>query len=189
MPGEMVLNNATNKAVGMIARFSDPEKLIAAAKKMREAGYCKYDCHSPFPIHGMDKAMGLSRSKLGWVIGLAGLIGTSGGLALQWWTSTIDYPLVISGKPLFSFQAYVPVTFAVGVLLGAFTALIGMMIFNGLPRWHHPLFNSKEFESATDDTFFISVLSDDPKYDENSTRQLLESIGGTDCELLTERGI
>ncbi len=180
------MSSTLSKTLGMIARFADPKKLMAAAKKMREAGYSKYDCHSPFPIHGMDKAMGLSRSKLGWVIGLAGLIGTSGGLALQWWTSTINYPLVISGKPLFSFQAYVPITFAVGVLLSAFTALVGMLIFNGLPRWNHPLFNSKEFENVTDDAFFISVLSDDPKFDENSTRQLLESIGGYDCELLTE---
>lgn len=155
---------------------------------MRESGYSKYDCHSPFLIHGMDKAMGLGRSKLGWVIGASAIIGTSGALALQWWTSTINYPLVISGKPLFSFQAYVPITFALGVLLSAFTALIGMLVFNGLPRWHHPLFNSERFESASDDAFFVSVLSEDPKFDETETKQLLEAIGGTNCELLTESG-
>ncbi len=180
------MNSGTEKTIGIIAKFGSSGELIKAAKKMRDSGYSKYDCHSPFPVHGMDKAMGLGRSKLGWVIGAAAIIGTSGALALQWWTSTINYPLVISGKPLFSFQAYVPITFALGVLLSAFTALIGMLVFNGLPRWHHPVFNSERFESVSDDAFFVSVLSEDPKFDETETKQLLEAIGGTNCELLKE---
>ncbi|MFH2036910.1 MAG: DUF3341 domain-containing protein, partial [Candidatus Zixiibacteriota bacterium] len=145
-----------------------------------------FDCHSPFPIHGMDKAMGLKRSNLGWVIGLAAIIGTSSALGLQWWTSAIDYPLVISGKPLFSYQAFVPVTFALGVLLSAFAALFGMLIFNGLPRWHHPVFNSNNFAKATDDGFFVSIEADDPKFNQLETIRFLKSIGGTNCELLQE---
>ena len=94
--------------------------------------------------------------------------------------------MVISGKPLFSFQAYVPVTFAIGILLSAFTALIGMLAINGLPRWNHPVFNSNRFEKATDDAFFVSIESDDPQFDKEKTLQFLESIGGTDCELLEE---
>jgi ActD protein len=183
---EVVMTDHVRKTVGIVARFDNPGKLMEAAKKVRDSGYSKFDCHSPFPIHGMDTAMGLGRSQLGWLIGVAALIGTSSALGLQWWTSTIDYPLVISGKPLFSYQAYVPVTFALGVLLSAFAALIGMLAFNGLPRWNHPVFNSTRFESATDDALFISILSDDQKFDEAETKQLLESIGGKDCEHLTE---
>ena len=174
------------KTVGVLAQFRNPAELMKAAKNLRDSQYSKFDCHSPFPIHGMDKAMGLPRSPLGWVIGISAIIGTSGALALQWWTSAIDYPLVISGKPLFSFQAYVPVTFAIGILLSAFTALLGMLALNGLPRWHHPVFNSKRFEKVTDDGFYISIEADDPHFDNNETIKYLESIGGTECELLQE---
>jgi hypothetical protein len=174
----------SDKIMGIIARFESAADILSAAEKTRDAGYKKFDCHSPFPIHGMDKAMGLKRSGLGWLVGVAGIIGTSSALALQWWTSTIDYPIVISGKPLFSFQAYVPVTFAVGVLLSAFTALIGMLILNGLPRWFHPVFYSDKFSRFSDDGFFISVEADDPKFDPQQTSKFLESIGGKDIEQL-----
>ncbi|MCK5124677.1 MAG: DUF3341 domain-containing protein [candidate division Zixibacteria bacterium] len=180
------MNNNSIKTVGIMAQFSNPGELMKAAEKLRDSGYSKFDCHSPFPIHGMDKAMGLSSSSLGWVVGLAAIIGTTGALGLQWWTSTIDYPLVISGKPLFSFQAYVPITFAVGVLLSGVAALIGMLALNGLPRWNHPVFNSDKFEKVTDDAFFISIEAEDPKFHTDETIQFFESIGGTNCELLQE---
>ncbi len=180
------MSNKVIKTVGAIARFRGTGHLLEAATRMQESGYKKYDCHSPFPIHGLDKAMGLKRSSLGWLVGLAAIIGTTGALALQWWTASIDYPLVISGKPLFSYQAFVPVTFAIGVLLSAFTALIGMLAFNGLPRFNHPVFNSDQFKGVSDDLFFISVEVNDPQFDETRTIQFLESIGGTNCELLQE---
>lgn len=173
-----------NDILGIIARFESAADLMNAAKSVSGAGYIKFDCHSPFLIHGMDKAMGLKRSRLGWLVGISALIGTSGALLLQWWTSTIDYPLVISGKPLFSFQAYVPVTFAVGVLLSAFTALFGMLVLNGLPRLFHPVFYSDNFARFSDDGFFISVEADDPRFNPQRTEKLLESVGGRDIELL-----
>lgn len=180
------MSNGQNKIVGIIAKFDSTADLLHGAEKTRDAGYKKFDCHSPFPIHGMDQAMGLKRSILGWIVGLAAIIGTSGGLILQWWTSAVDYPLVISGKPLFSYQAFVPVTFGVGVLLSAFAALIGMLALNGLPRYHHPVFYSDIFRQATDDGFFISIESDDPKFDINQTRSFLESIGAKNIEMLEE---
>jgi hypothetical protein len=179
------MNSTTvKKTQAMLAEFESPAALLKAAAKLRDAGHRKFDCHSPFPIHGLDKAMGLKRSPLGWMVGLAALAGTSGALALQWWTSTIDYPLVISGKPLFSFQAYVPVTFAVGVILSAATALIGMLALNGLPRYHHPVFYSDRFTKASDDGFFISVEAVDEKFDSEQTRILLEQSGGKNIEIL-----
>ena len=174
----------TGQVMGLLAKFDDPGSLQRAAVKVREAGYTKFDCHSPFPIHGMDAAMGLKRSPLGWIVGLAALVGTSSALALQWWTSSVDYPLVISGKPFFSFQAYVPVTFALGVLLAAFAALIAMLALNGLPRLHHAVFYSKQFEKVTDDAFFVSIEAEDPLFDEDKTRAFLESIGGKNVEVL-----
>jgi hypothetical protein len=181
------MNNTYNKkTLGLLAQFDSPAALMHAAEKVRAGGYKKFDCHSPFAIHGMDAAMGLKRSRLGWIVGLAAIIGTSGALALQWWTSTIDLPLVISGKPFFSFQAYVPVTFALGVLLSAFAALIGMLALNGLPRLHHPVFYSDNFASATDDGFFISIEAEDPLFDVAATGAFLESLGGRNLEELRE---
>jgi len=168
----------------VLARFDDPHALLVAARKVREAGYCKFDCHSPFPIHGMDQAMGLKRSPLGWIIGLAALVGTSFALWLQWWTSSVAYPVVISGKPFFSYQAYLPITFGFGVLAAAFAAVVGMLILNGLPRLFHPLFYSKQFESVSDDGFFISVESSDPKFEEQQITVLLESLGGKSIEVV-----
>jgi len=170
----------------LLAEFVNPAALIKAAEEMRDIGYTKFDCHSPFPIHGMDRAMGLTRSPIGWLAGLAAIIGCSAAFGLQWWTHAIDYPLVISGKPFFSFQAYVPVTFALGVLLAGFMALFGMLVLNKLPRPHHPLFNSDNFRSVTDDGFFVSVESSDPKYERAKTSALLETLGGKNIEVLKD---
>jgi hypothetical protein len=159
---------------------------MEAACGLRDAGYKSFDCHSPFPIHGMDEAMGLRRSPLGWLAGLAAIGGCSTALALQWWTMAVDYPLVISGKPFFAFQAYVPVTFALGVIGAAFVGLFGMLILNKLPRYHHPVFHSERFARVTDDAFFVSVEVTDPQYDRAATRALLEKLGGHDIEVLTD---
>jgi len=171
----------------MVAEFTDATALLEGARKMRDKGYRKFDCHSPFPIHGMDRAMGLKRSPVGWVAGICALIGAGAGLALQWYAMSISYPLVISGKPYFAFQAYVPVTFAFGVLGGAFASLFGMLYFNGLPRLNHPLFQSDRFCKFSDNAFFISVESNDPLYDERTSKEFLESIEGRNVEVLRGR--
>ncbi|MBC8042801.1 MAG: DUF3341 domain-containing protein [Rhizobacter sp.] len=169
---------------GMLAEFANPAELLHAAEKLRDAGYKRFDCHSPFPIHGMDEAMGLAPSFLGWVVAAMGITGGSLGLIMQWWMSTIDYPLVISGKPYFSYQAYVPVTFELTILLAAFGAVFGMFIINRLPRYHHPVFHSDRFAKVTDDGFFVSVLRGSKKFNVEKTKQFLESIGGKNVEVL-----
>jgi hypothetical protein len=181
---KQMIDRSTEQVLGLLARFDNPTSLAAAAENIRQAGYTRFDCHSPFPIHGLDKAMGLTRSRLGWLVGLAALVGTSGALALQWWTSSVDYPLVISGKPFFSFQAYVPVTFALGVLLSAVAALVGMLAINGLPRFHHPVFYSDRFTRASDDGFFVSIEAADSNFDPQATAAFLEAIGGHEVEVL-----
>jgi len=181
------LNATTStRPLGLLARFESATALLEAARAVRDAGYRRFDCHSPFPIHGMDAAMGLGRSPLGWIVGAAALAGTGAGLGLQWWTSSVAYPLVISGKPFFSFQAYVPITFGVGVLLSAFAAVIGMLALNGLPRLHHAVFYSERFGRFSDDGFFVSIESDDERFSPTETRAFLESIGGLDIEVLAE---
>ncbi len=119
---------AEQKSVfGILARFDSPTALMGAARKMDREGYRSFDCHSPFPIHGMDHAMGMKKSKLGWIVAACGFLGASGALLMQWWMSTVDYPLVISGKPFFSLPAFIPITFELCVLLSGFGTLFGFI--------------------------------------------------------------
>jgi len=169
---------------GVLARFDGVKELFHACEKVRDAGYSRWDAHTPFPVHGLDGAMGLKSSKLPWICLVTGLTGASAGMLMQWWVAVQAYPLIISCKPLFSWQAFVPVTFEVGVLFGALGAVLGMFAINQLPMLHHPLFNSKEFEQVTDDKFFISIESWDSKFDASQTSRFLEEIGAAHVELV-----
>ena len=173
-----------SQTLGALARFTNPAELIEAAKKVRDAGYKKLDCHSPFPIHGMDDAMGLKRSPLGYIVGGMTLTGATVGMTLQYWVAAVEYPLIISGKPFFSWQAFIIVTFALFVLFGAFGAVLGMLHLNRLPRLHHPVFYSDKFAKVTDDAFYVSIEAEDEQFDEDKIQKFLSSIGGTDVELL-----
>jgi hypothetical protein len=178
------MSNRQGKPIMMLAEFENPALLLHAAEKLKEAGYKKFDCHSPFPIHGMDEAMGMKRSPLGWIVGTVAFIALASGFALEWWTSTIDYPLVISGKPFFSYQAYGPVAFAIMVLSSAFTALLGMMALNKLPMWYHQIFNSEKTAKITNDGFVVSIDTKDPNFDQTKTKSFLENIGGKNLEVI-----
>lgn len=168
----------------VLAEFDSPGALLEAATKIREAGYTKYDCHSPFPIHGMDAAMGLKRSRLGYIVGTMGFIGMMGMLTLTYWTSVVDYPFVISGKPYFSWQAFIPVIFAITVLFSAFGAFFGMLSLNKLPQLFHPVFSSEAFAKVSDGGFYVSIQADDPIYDMAGAKSFLESIGGKSVEVV-----
>ncbi len=172
------------KIEGVLAEFGNPKELLEAAEKVRDAGYKRFDCHTPFPVHGMDAAMGLGPSRLGWLVAAMGFAGTLTALAMQWWMSAVDYPVVISGKPLFSFQAFIPIIFEVTILFSAFATVIGMLGFNILPRFHHPVFYSDRIRKATDDGFFLSIESTDPFFREDKTKELLTAIGGQEVEYL-----
>ena len=169
---------------GILGEFSTPADLYRACEHVRDAGFTRWDAHTPFPVHGLEKAMGLRRSPLPWIVLVLGLAGAVFGMALQWWVHTQAYPLVISGKPFFSWPAFVPVTFELGVLFAALGAVFGMFGLNRLPMHHHPLFRSRVFERVTDDAFFISIESWDPQFDPTATGKLLESVGARRVELL-----
>ncbi len=169
---------------GVLARFQGTKELFHACEQVRDAGYTKWDAHTPFPVHGLDAAMGMKPSKLAFISLATGLTGATIGMALQAWIHTTAYPLVISGKPFFSWPAFVPVTFELGVLFAALGAVIGMFAFNQLPMLFHPLFQSKQFERFSDDAFFISIESWDPKFDAEGTRAFLQQIGAEEIELV-----
>ena len=172
---------------GLLAEFETTGELYRACEQVRDAGYTRWDSHTPFPVHGLDRAMGMRRSILPLIVLGMALGGGTLGFGLQYWVHSIEYPLVISGKPLFTWPAFVPVTFELAVLFGALGAVFGMFALNRLPMHHHPLFNSERFESATNDRFFISIESWDPKFDANGTRRFLEGIGARHVELVPSR--
>lgn len=169
-----------------LAEFETPGTVMKAAEKVRDAGYKRWDVHTPFPVHGMDRAMGLPDSRLGWIVLLCGATGCAAAFALIYWTNGVDYPLIIGGKPADAFPSMVPVMFELTILLSAFGAVFGMFGLNQLPRHHHPVFYSDRFSSATDDRFFISIEAADEKFDLDDTRALLESIGAANLELIQE---
>lgn len=175
---------AKQDTFGVIAEFESPHDLLEAARKVREAGFSKFDTYSPFPVHGMDAAMGMSDSKLGWIVLLCGLTGGSGALLMQWWMAAYDYKIVIGGKPFFSYQAFVPVTFELTVLLSAFGAVFGMLALNNLPLLSHPIFSYPRFRKASDDGFFLAIEARDPKFDADRTSKLLEELGGRHVALV-----
>lgn len=180
------MKNKNENTIALLAEFENPQALLTCAERLRDAGYKNFDCHSPFPVHGMDQAMGMKRSPLGWIVGFVAFIAFAAGAALQWWTSSVDYPLVIAGKPFFSYQAYGPVAFAIMVLFSAFAALIGMILLNKLPRYVHPLFNSSRFTRFSDDGFFVSLALDEKHVDYKDVEKLLQEAGGKNLEVVSE---
>jgi hypothetical protein len=170
------------KMFGLLAEYDSAASLYAACEKVRDAGYAAWDAYSPFPVHGLEKAMGLRASLVPWIVCVMGFTGAGLGFLLQWWTSAVDYPLIISAKPFNSYQAFVPVTFECGILIGAFGAVFGMFGLNRLPQLYHSLFNAKRFERVTDDKFFIAIETRDPRFDPEKTRALLESTGALEVE-------
>ncbi|MBD3257075.1 DUF3341 domain-containing protein [candidate division GN15 bacterium] len=175
---------APEKTYGVLAHFDTPGDLLHAAEKVRDSEYEKWDCHSPFPIHGMDAAMGLKRSPVGYIAGICAFLGGAFALWLQWWTSSVAYPMIIAGKPFNSYQAFVVVTFGLTVLGAALGAVFGMLIINRLPRLFHGNFYSKSFHKVSDDGFVVSIEGDDPSFDEQKAADFLRSIGGKNVEVV-----
>jgi hypothetical protein len=161
---------------GMLAEFESASEIIQAARKTREAGYKRIDTFTPFPIHGLDAALGVKDVRVAWIIFVSGMLGAIGGFTLQWYVAVIDYPLNTGGRPLLSWPSFIPVTFESGILCAAFGAFIGMLALNGLPRLHHPLFGVPRFESASQDKFFLLIESKDSQFDPQKTRAFLETL-------------
>lgn len=169
-----------------LGEFGSAAELLHAAEKVRDAGFTRWDTHSPFPIHGMDKAMGLRDSRLGWIVLVCGFTGLLTAAGLFFYMNGWDYPLVLGGKPGDAWPAAIPVFFELTVLLSAFGAVFGMFHLNGLPRHHHPLFESERFAKASDDGFFVSIEAEDPKFDGARVRTLLEGLHAKAVELVEE---
>lgn len=162
---------------GLMAEFLHPEDLLDAARKTAEAGYRMVDAYSPFPVHGVDEAIG-AKTVLPWLIFGGGLFGAINGLGMQYFAANIHYKINVGGKPLdfTSWPSMMPVTFELTILFAAATAVFGMILLNGLPRPYNPVFNVPGFERASQDRFFLCIQSDDPKFDLDETSRFLEGL-------------
>lgn len=166
-----------NKEIGVLAEYETPAAIYHACEHIRLAGYRRFDSYTPFPVHGLDKAMGLGPSYLPWMVLVAGITGATLAMFFMIWVSAYDYPLNIGGKPTWSIPAFIPVTFEVTVLFSGLTAVFGMFGINRMPRYWHPLHNVARFAKATDDKFFVMIEASDPKYDQQKVSEFLMKNG------------
>ena len=178
------MSTTRKRVYGYLAEFQSASALYKAAQKVRDAGFKKWDCYSPYPIHGLDGAMGMKRSILPWFVFFGGMTGTATAFTLAYTTQVVIYPTVVQAKPanIFTVPAFFPVMFELTILLSAFATLFGLLLFLLLPRWNHPLFESELFKKFSDDGFVLVIEAKDPKFRVEKTKEFLESIGATAVE-------
>lgn len=173
---------------GYLAEFESASALYKAAEKVHDAGHKKWDCYSPYPIHGLDKAMGMKKSILPYLVFCGGTLGLITAISLAYTTQVVLYPTVVQAKPanIFTVAAFFPIIFELTVLFSGFTTLFGLLALMGLPRLNHPLFESNQFARATDDGFFIAIEARDDQFSADITKTLLADAGGRNIELVEE---
>ena len=187
--------SSTKRPALYLAEYDTPNAIAKAAMKVRDAGYQKWDCHTPYALHGMDEAMGLKPTKIGFISFFFGMAGVATAVLMMKYMNAWDfnfldmgwgYPIVVGGKPPGSFPWMVPIMFELGVLFAGLATLFGLLGIIKLPRHNHPVFESERFEAATDDKFFISIEAEDQKFDLDRTKALLESTNPTYLELIEQ---
>lgn len=178
------MSNKQPQYWGVMAEFEGVNQVLHAAREVRKAGFSKWDAHTPFPVHGMDEAMGIRPTRLPWLILLMGAVGVGAAQLMQHWMNGVDYPFIISGKPLVSWPSSIPITFEMMVLFAAFTAFFAMWIANDLPRWFHPLLRKPRFARATNDRFFVVIEARDPQFDPQRTVDFLNRLHPNSVELV-----
>jgi membrane protein implicated in regulation of membrane protease activity len=175
-------SNAT--PVGVVGLFDDPEALVRGARAVRDAGYSRWDCHTPYPVHGLDDAMGLKPSPVPYVTLTAGFIGLATAMLLTGGLSVWQYPIRIGGKPLWSWQAFVPIFFELFVLFAALATMAAVVVLGRLGRWHSPLHDSGVMAEVTCDRFAVVIEATDEQYSEEAARAVLEEAGCRDVRAL-----
>jgi hypothetical protein len=161
---------------GLMAEFDTPSEVLEAAERAKKEGYTRMDAYSPFPVEGLSEAIGFRRTLLPMLVFAGGLLGALTGFFMQYYASVIAYPENIGGRPLNSWPSFIPITFELTILFAGLTAVISMLVLNGLPRPYFPTFYVPAFERVTRDKFFLCIEALDPKFDRERTKNFLESL-------------
>lgn len=167
---------------GMMAEFASVDSLLAAARRIRDAGYTNIDAYTPFAVHGIDEALGIKPTVLPWITLAGGATGAISALVMQIWMNSINYPYIISGKPYISLPAFIPVAFELTILFASFGTFFGMLALNRLPRFSNPMFTNPRFDFATDDKFFLYIDAKDARYDSEGVARLLGDSGAASVD-------
>jgi hypothetical protein len=141
----------------VVAEFATPEALLDGTRKVREAGHKNLDTHTPYPLHGLEKALGLGRAKIPTLVLLGAIAGACLGYAMIYFLNVVDFPINVANRPAHSPPANIPITFELAVLMAASSAFFGFFTLAKLPRPYHPVFESDPFVRASIDAFFLSV--------------------------------
>ncbi len=173
-----------NKLIGITCLFRDPNAVIHAAEKLRDKGYRRFDFHTPYPVHGLDEAMGVKRTILPWISLLGGIAGLAIATHMMWWTGAVDYRLIVGGKPYFAFEPSIPIMFELTVLLCATATTVGMFALNKLPKWHNKWQDSPHFLLSTDDAFVLTIDATDQYFHRERTAELLEAVGAQEIRIV-----
>lgn len=163
---------------GVAGLWLDEHQLVAAARKTREAGYANFEAVSPYPIHGIDDAMGIPRSFIPYITFTFGLLGLSFGVWFTWWTSAYDWPLIIGGKPMWSLPAFIPVIFECVILFAALSSVAAMFVINGLPKVDPPIIDP----ALTSHKFALFIPEDETSYNEDKIKELFKSLGADEVK-------
>ncbi len=171
------------KRVGGIAGiWHDDHELVVAAAKVRDAGFVKFDSITPFPVHGLEEAMGIRRSMIPWVTFFAGVIGGCSGLFMEYWIAAVDWPLIIGGKPFFSVPAFIPITFELTILFAALSSVGALFVMCGLPKIDPPIID----RDLTSHKFAIFIPEDDKGYDAAKVESLMKQLGAKEVKKVAE---
>jgi hypothetical protein len=164
------------KLYGLIAEFETPDAILHATRSAWQAGYRQMDAYAPYPVEGLAQALGMRHSRIPSIVLIGGVAGGAVGFFMQYWSMAYDYPLNVGGRPYNSWPAFVPIAFELLVLVASFSAFLGMLFLNGLPRFHHPAFNVPGFERASQDRFFLCIEASDPQFDPDEAARFLSGL-------------
>ena len=167
---------------GIVALFDRPDAVLKAAERTRDSGFTKWDVFTPFPVHGMDEAMGLGRSPVPWITFVMGAAGLCLGLGIQLFTMVHSWPQNYGGKPFLAWPAFVPITFETTVFLAGVSTALGALLIGGVLRPKKRVVD----RAVTDDKFALFIEAADGKFDPESCREMLEKAGAMEVRLLED---
>jgi hypothetical protein len=170
----------------LLGEFVDPARLLGAIETLRREGYTRIEAYSPYPVHGIDAALGARPSRLPQAVFVVGVAAAAGTYGLQWLLNAYLYPLDVGGRPAHFPLAFVPITFEMGVLFAGFTAFFGVLALGRLGRLWQPIFEVERIESVTRDGFWLEIAADDPRFDLEATAATLRQGGAVRVTVLDE---